>query len=691
MPCAWSSLLYNCRVLAQTFFAKITRPRLPAMVLRERLFRLLDRGRSVPLIWVSGPGGSGKTTLVASWLDARELPCLWYHLDAGDNDIATFFYYLGRAAKIAAPRHKTPLPLLTAEYMQGIPAFTKRYFETLCSRLKTPSAIVFDNYHHLAPGAPLHEVIRDALPVIPDGVTVVINSRGAPPSSLALFKAYNRIHRIGWDELKFDRDETGVLLRSGCRQEMNDAAVDQLQRVTTGWAAGLVLLMERLRTGESVPLGLERLNSEDLFDYFAAEFFEKTAPEMQTFLLKTAFLTIISPQGALAMTARDDAEALLSGLSRNHFFTEQRSVSNPLYQYHPLFRAFLKARARQTFARDELREIMRKAAGLLAGMGQVEDAAALYRTSGEWEGLVGLILAQAGPMVAQGRNRPLEEWLQAIPAEILAGDPWLLYWLGVCTMPYRLLEGRGYFEKALALFRQRRDTEGAFLSWAGAVEAIVQEMGDIRRLKSWVALFNELVKEFGNPPPAIEAQVTFRIFAALPWRRDDPTFAFWDDKALALVESDEDPGLRMLTGFYLFSYHAWWRGDYATGRRVLDRMARTAKAHSHLPPLVLTLLKPSEALSALLTGTHEHCLNAVSEGLEIAEASGVSLWNNVLLMAGSGSCLCAGDLARAGKFLDRMAVSLDGARPFDRFYYYHIWLLMKLSQSYRNMRKTGVE
>ncbi len=39
---------------------------------------MLDKGRSVPVTWVSDPGGSGKTTLVASWLDARKLPCLWY-------------------------------------------------------------------------------------------------------------------------------------------------------------------------------------------------------------------------------------------------------------------------------------------------------------------------------------------------------------------------------------------------------------------------------------------------------------------------------------------------------------------------------------------------------------------------------------------------------------------------------------
>jgi ATP/maltotriose-dependent transcriptional regulator MalT len=49
--------------------AKITRPILSDVVQRKRLFHLLDEGKKKPVVWVSGPAGSGKTTLVIS------LPC----------------------------------------------------------------------------------------------------------------------------------------------------------------------------------------------------------------------------------------------------------------------------------------------------------------------------------------------------------------------------------------------------------------------------------------------------------------------------------------------------------------------------------------------------------------------------------------------------------------------------------------
>src|SRR4030042_2754774 len=92
--------------------AKFTHPTLIGVLRRERLFTLLARKRQRPVIWVSGPPGSGKTTLITSYLEARQIPCLWYQVDKGDADPATFFYYLGQAPKRPAPKKGTPLPLL---------------------------------------------------------------------------------------------------------------------------------------------------------------------------------------------------------------------------------------------------------------------------------------------------------------------------------------------------------------------------------------------------------------------------------------------------------------------------------------------------------------------------------------------------------------------------------------------------
>src|SRR5262245_26846069 len=109
--------------------AKTTRPTIANTVARSRLFHLLDRSRKKQITWVWGPPGVGKTTLVASYLVARRPSNLWYQVDEGDADLATFLYFLG----LAAPRRRRPLPLLTPEHRQGFAIFTRRFFRELYS------------------------------------------------------------------------------------------------------------------------------------------------------------------------------------------------------------------------------------------------------------------------------------------------------------------------------------------------------------------------------------------------------------------------------------------------------------------------------------------------------------------------------------------------------------------------------
>ena len=50
-----------------------------------------------------------------------------------------------------------------AEYQRGLAVFTRRYFQQLYERLRTPFAIVFDGCHDVPAFSPFHEVLREAL------------------------------------------------------------------------------------------------------------------------------------------------------------------------------------------------------------------------------------------------------------------------------------------------------------------------------------------------------------------------------------------------------------------------------------------------------------------------------------------------------------------------------------------------
>jgi len=186
--------------------SKISRPRLAGTLQRKGLFKRLDERLKRPVIWLSGPPGSGKTTLVADYVESTGLPGVWYRLDANDADPATFFHYMALAAKKAAPGKRRPMARLTPEHLMDVPAFTRRYFQDLYSRLKPPFMIVFDDYHNLPAGSELHSLLAIGLSELPPGGSVVIVSRSDPPAAFSRFRADGTMEVVGGDDMLLPLD-----------------------------------------------------------------------------------------------------------------------------------------------------------------------------------------------------------------------------------------------------------------------------------------------------------------------------------------------------------------------------------------------------------------------------------------------------------------------------------------------------
>lgn len=291
--------------------AKLNRPWLPAVLPRERLFQRLDSVQSQPCTWIGAPGGYGKTTLAASYVEMRGLPCLWYQLDEDDADLATFFYYLGLAADSLGDG--PPLPLLTPESQQDIPAFTRRYIRLLCQRLNPPFILLLDNYHRLPAEATFHGMLAEALNDLPSGVRCLVTSRGEPPLALSRARLHGQLAIISMEELRLTLPEAqGIAdLEPDHRPTIED--VQRLHEQVQGWAAGLTLLLRDAQIPFiSRPLPASAL----LFDYFATEVFKHTDQPTQQFLLKTAFFPKMTAAMASQMIDSGDAAEYLNALVR---------------------------------------------------------------------------------------------------------------------------------------------------------------------------------------------------------------------------------------------------------------------------------------------------------------------------------------------------------------------------------------
>ncbi len=657
----------------RTPLGKTTRPLLAEILPRERVFALINAASEMPLTWVSGPPGSGKTTAVASWLDHAPRRTLWYQVDEGDADPATFFYYLGLALADLEGEERPSLPLLTPEYHAGLPAFSRRYAQELYARLKPPFAIVFDGYHEVPASSPLHEAMREALREMPPGGRAIVVSRADPPAALARLRANRQLAHVGWEELRLTPAETASIAAQR-RPELAPEALAGLYDKTQGWAAGLVLLLQQARMGVPIADAPDFATRQLVFDYLAGEILQKSDARTQEFLLQTAHLPQMTATLAQELSGETTAGETLARLHRENYFVALREAhAEPVYQYHPMFREFLLARAQDAFPKERRRQLQKDAAALMEHAGHIEEAVALARDAHDWDTMARLIERHAGALFLQGRAETLVHWVEELPPEIQQAHPWTVYWAAACRAQRAPREGRLGFERAYELFRTLAapDPAGMVLACSGAMDAILYELDDFSLLDRWIAVLDGMASEGMHLPSAqAEARVACSMFFALtlrqPQRRDIES---WIQRAIAASQQVPDPNLRMFVGL-LAALTLMWTGVFVRAHGLIEAMRKLSAAPGVSPFSMLTL-KNVEAMYHMLTAETEPCLAAMRAGQEIARATGIHTWSLQLLVNGYGGALGGGDLGAAAPLARQLEAQASGAGRFNLCLYHH--------------------
>ncbi len=431
-------------------------------------------------------------------------------------------------------------------------------------------------------------------------------------------------------------------------------------------------MLESLERKVIEPQALGRLTPEEIIDYFGNELFEKTDKEIQDFLLKTAFLPKMTAKMAEELTGLPNARRTLDALTRNHFFTEKRIHAEPVYQYHPLFREFLLLRAKETFSAESRSILLRRAAQLLEEAGQTEAAVLLLQDVRNWEEMVPLILEHAPSLIAQGRYRPLEEWLRYLPDEILEHNPWLLYWKGACRLPSNPSLSQPYFKKAFEEFRNQEDRSGMFLAWSGIVNSVTAGFENFQSLDRWILVLEELMSAGqAFPSEEIGLRVASSMFSALRLRQPQhPQIEAWAERALSFAESCSalDPQIQTLSSLVNYRLRM---GDYRKAALAMNSLQKLASSQDP-NPLSLIMVKLAEAAYYLIAGNHEKCLEAVYAGLDLSGKAGIHLYERFLLGQGILSALSSSDSATAQKLLEKMGAPAPSLKPWMACYYHHL-------------------
>lgn len=638
----------------KVLLGKLVPPDTSGLLPRGRLFRRLDEARKGNLVWVTAPAGFGKTSLLASWAQARTLPVLWYQLDESDNDLATFFHYLSLAAGA-----RQRLPRLSPEHLMAPEVFAHRYFTQLFEGWTMPQVLVLDNYQKLADAAPLHRLLDLVLDLLPQGSLMAVASRRDAPAPLTGRYAYATTMRIGGDDLRFTESESGKLARLWGVPGETAAG---LHAACDGWAAIQVLLM---RLGANAGSILNPAHVEPVAEYLDHEFLAKLPASERAFLLQAALPPFVSGVLARDLTGVEHATAILARLGREHILIGQhgweQGAGSGNYQFHPILREFLLLRLEREYPAEAVKAMKIRAARLLEAQSEVEPAADLLIQARAWDELGRLICAHAGDWMGSSRMGPLRQWLEALPESVRAADPWLLFWHGSVLRLFDPTAARLLLTQAYQQFMAQEDAAGAYLTWAAIVESFSTPWHTFTETGPWLAELERLLQRFPQfPGPKIEALVLstgMTLLAAAPYA---PQIPHWIDRAEALLL--DPPSLQCIGPLaWMVVMKTVWQGDGIEQTRALLSRVGFPAAQAQSFPLSYMLYA---SVRAQIEGAMLNLQGArdwVERGLDVAAQTGIHLVDSMVQVSACFSATIAGDPVLAEAYLVKMEQLLDPA------------------------------
>ena len=641
--------------------AKLARPRSVGAIDRTRLFDLLDARRDCALLWIVGPPGSGKTSLVTTYLDRDKTPTLWCRIDEGDVDAATFFSYLSEAAASFKGKRGKNLPQLTPEYLLDIGGFSRRYFRELFAALPAGCSLVLDNFE--SAGSSLDRFLAIAALEVPPGLRIIVTSRTAPGEALSHLQAKGVLALVPWEDLRLTQGEARSILE---KSRVNPKeSLESLHAMSDGWVAGFVVMLGHAQVaGVANPQSVGPVR-ESLFSYFINEMFELADQATREFLLKTAVLPSFSVAQATRLCTHSDAQAILGKLYRQNFFIDRSLEAEPEYRYHGLFRDFLLAQGRILFTAQQRNDLLVQAGQLLGEARRGDEALALLLEAQAWIP-AGQLLCQTAPLwLRHGRNRALDRAISALPEGTLASMPWLVYWLGMARLLIAPGAGRSLLETAFKGFKSQGDAKAALLACSGILDSFFLEWNDVQPVDRWAAEFLALAQQldaFSYRPKELPSVAALGVL----WLRADlhaPQLAMARQWAMAVIEQSPDSTQRLIAANFV-GLQLCSSGEMVSLRKLVSDLDDGISA-AKVPPVIFMLWLLLKTWPAHQSGDTQQALALIHQAEAMAKDKALHVLD--VLIAGHGiyPALNSGDLALAESYAQKMRAVLHPARKLD--------------------------
>jgi LuxR family maltose regulon positive regulatory protein len=381
---------------------------------RPRLLEAFAEAKAVPLVLVSGPAGTGKTSVVAEWVrESGETGTTgWIAFEDGES---AFWAYLIECLT----RLGLDVPSLSEDHAADAP-LGKQLLTALAGAIaERPErwTVILDGYE--LDSLEIAQEVEFLLRHTSGRLCLVFVGRVDPVLPLYRYRLSESLLEVRAADLAFTDEEAGQLVRvSGV--SLSRESVRELNERVKGWAAGLRFAARALAGSRSPAKSLASVVSQtcDINEYLVGEVLDAQTPEVRRFLLDTCVPEVLCPALVEELSGPRGLHTL-EEVARSNAFIEPVPDQPGSYRYYPFFRDLLRAQLAYE-APKRMEALHRSAARWFSSQGMSGHSIDHLAAVGAWDEVADEIVTGpgVGRLILEGADGPLAVAARQIPADL---------------------------------------------------------------------------------------------------------------------------------------------------------------------------------------------------------------------------------------------------------------------------------
>ena len=393
---------------------KIPAPR-KNYIVRNALYDKLSQCADMGVIFVRGGAGTGKTTLLSSFIRETGMKNVgWLSLDASNTNVYSFWLYFTAAINTFLEDDDGFLTLmrsnLDVSHMENLLTIL---INRLCG--ENDYYMVLDDVQCINDPA-LIRTFEYFVGAMPDNFHLFMLSREDPPVYLGSLAVSGRLLFIDGRQMQLSYEEGITFLKQTLKLTGSDEELNTLNMYAEGWIGGLQLAAAAGAVGKHSG-ELFRVGGGIAAEYLTREIFESLTQRERDFLTGTGFLSYFDTDICTHLFdgfTNNQFDEMIETLTQKNLFIICIDEQNGVYRYHNIFSEYLTQQF-ECLPEERRKVLYAISAKVYEQRGDCEEALRQFCAAGDYENAL---------RVAQSMGGRIEAWsyLDKMPVDRLILD-----------------------------------------------------------------------------------------------------------------------------------------------------------------------------------------------------------------------------------------------------------------------------